>query len=223
MPGDDRRMGTLLPPMKMPANSRYSALIQQRHNTLGSLELWQQVKCPGGASEEEWIALSTVDMFNEINLLAGAVQDLCTNTTCPEMNAGLYTFQWADETTQVPVKLSAPQYFERLLKWVEKQLTDETFVPVEPGVPFPPTFKKGMKVIYKRLFRIYAHIFHAHYQEMMEVDADAHLNHSFQHFVFFVKEFQLVTDQELEPLKDLVKMYVEKMNEGKRAKGEAAS
>mmetsp|Transcript_21435 Transcript_21435/g.31679 ORF Transcript_21435/g.31679 Transcript_21435/m.31679 type:complete len:84 (+) Transcript_21435:2-253(+) len=70
-----------------------------------------------------------------------------------------------------------------------------------------------MRVIYKRLFRIYAHIFHAHYQEMMECEADAHLNHSFKFFVYFVKEFDLVSNEELEPLKDLVSLYLRKKNE----------
>lgn len=205
-PGDhDRKYATLLPPHKFPANSRYSTLLLERTKTLGSEELWAQVKLPVGASEDEWLAVSTVDMFNEINLLAGAVQDICTEKSCPVMNAGSYTFAWADgDKTKAPTKMSAPKYFEALLTWVERQLSDESFLPVEPGVPFPPTYRKGMRVIYKRLFRIYAHIFHAHFKEMMEQEADAHLNHSFKHFIYFVKEFDLVEDAELEPLRDLI-------------------
>jgi len=202
---EERRDGTLLPPHKFPAKSRYSTLLLERQKTLGSTDLWAQVKLPPGASEEEWLAVCTVDTFNEMNLLAGAVQDLCTESTCPIMNAGSYSFAWADgDSVKVPTQLSAPKYFEALLMWVERQLSDETFLPVEPGVPFPPTFRKGMRVIYKRLFRIYAHIFHAHFKEMIEQEADAHLNHSFKHFIYFVKEFDLIDAEELEPLRDLI-------------------
>jgi len=185
----------------------------ERQRTLGSKDLLQQVKLPAGASEEEWLALTTVDMFNEINLLAGAVQDICTAATCPMMNAGPFEFMWADETNTVPQKLSAPEYFETLLLWVDRRISDEKFLPIVPGVPFPPDFRKGIKLIYKRLFRIYAHIFHSHYKEMVEQEADAHLKHSFKHFIYFVKEFDLVGLKDLEPLQDLVALCMESKSE----------
>lgn len=209
----ERRYDTLLPPYKLPAKSRYSTLLLERQKTLGSEDLGLQVKLPAGASEEEWLAVSTIDIFNEINLLAGAVQDLCTEHTCPVMNAGSYTFAWAEDKKQAPTRLSAPKYFETLLLWVERQLSDESFLPVEPGVPFPANFRKTIRVIWKRLFRIYAHIFHAHFKELMEQEADAHLNHSFKHFIYFVKEFDLIENEELEPLKDLITLCMRQKNQ----------
>ncbi|CAE8658913.1 unnamed protein product, partial [Polarella glacialis] len=162
---EERKAGTLLPPRKLPADSRYATLLLQRQKTLGSMDLAAQVRLPSGASEEEWLALNTVDLFNELNLLAGAVQDLCTDQSCPVMSAGVFTFAWADgDTVKTPQQLSAPKYMEALLVWVEKQLADETFLPVLPGQPFLPNFKKGIRTIYKRLFRIYAHIFHSHFK-----------------------------------------------------------
>jgi len=155
-------------------------------------------------------------MFNEINLLAGAVQDLCLDSTCPIMNAGSYEFMWAEQSGQAPQRLSAPKYFEALLLWVDRQISDESFLPVTPGVPFPHNFRKGIKVIYKRLFRIYAHIFHSHFKEMMEQEADAHLNHSFKAFIYFVKEFDLVEPKDLEPLKDLIALCMRQKNESLR-------
>lgn len=206
---EERRDATLLPPRKLPANSRYSSLLLQRQKTLGSIDLWQQVKLPPGASEEEWLAITTIDFFNELNLLTGALVDMCTEASCPVMCAGPYTFAWADgDKVKVPVKMSAPRYFEHLLIWVEKQLADESFLPVKPGVPFPSHFRKGIRVIYKRLFRIYAHTFHSHFKDLVEGEADAHLNHSFKHFIYFVKEFSLIDDHELEPMKDLIALLM---------------
>jgi len=210
-----RRDATMLPPRMLPSNSRYDKLLLERQKTLGSQDLGQQVKLPPGASEEEWLAVCTIDFFNELNLLSGAVADLCTEQTCPVMCAGPYTFAWADgDNIKVPTKMSAPRYFEHLLNWVDKQLADETFLPVQSGVVFPPNFKKGMKVIYKRLFRVYAHVFHSHFKEMMEGEADAHLNHSFKHFIYFVKEFDLIDDEELEPLKDLIGLCMRQKGPG---------
>lgn len=209
--GTQRRdCGTLLPPRKLPTDSRYHIAIQERQKTLGSKDLAEQVKLPPGAKVEEWLAVTTIDFFNELNLLVGAIQDLCTEEKCPTMCAGPFVWMWADgDKIREPVKMSAPRYFEHLLTWVDAQLADESFLPVQPGVPFPARFLKGMRVIYKRLFRIYAHVFHSHFKEMMEDEADAHLNHSFKHFVYFVKEFELMEIEELEPMKDLVALCMD--------------
>lgn len=202
---------TLLPPRKLPAESRYADLIEARQRTLGSMDLAAQVRLPTGCSEEEWLAFNTVDLFNELNLLVGAISDMCTEHTCPTMSAGSFGWQWADgDKVKTPQPLSAPKYMEKLLVWVESQLADETFLPVQPGQPFLPNFKKGIKVIYKRLFRIYAHVFHTHFKAMVDSDADAHLNHSFKHFVYFVKEFDLIEESELEPMADLINLLMRK-------------
>lgn len=207
--GTDRKDATLLPPRSIPSNSRYASLLLNRTKSLGSLDLANQVKLPTGVSEEEWLAVTTIDFFNELNLLTGATADFCTDASCPSMCAGPYSWMWADgDKFKTPTEMSAPKYKEQLLMWVDKQLADETFLPVKPEVPFASGFRQGIRTIYKRLFRIYAHTFHSHYKEMREAEADAHLNHSFKHFIYFVKEFNLIDDEELEPLKDLVTLCI---------------
>jgi len=182
--------------------------------SLGCSNLISQVTLPQGISEEEWLAVTTHEFFTSLCILNNALADVCTETTCPDMCAGPYTYMWADgDEVKIPTKMSAPRYFETLLTWVDKQLNNEAFLPVQAGVPFPPTFRKGMRVIYKRLFRIYAHVFHSHFQDMMEEDAHAHLKHSFKHFIYFVKEFDLIDNEELEPLQDLVSLCMEQRKE----------
>ncbi|KAJ0914055.1 putative MOB kinase activator family [Helianthus annuus] len=53
------------------------------------------------------------------------------------------------------------------------------------GVPFPPNFQDVVKTIFKRLFRVYAHIYHSHFQMIMSLKEEAHLNTCFKHFVLF--------------------------------------
>lgn len=43
------------------------------------------------------------------------------------------------------------------------------------------------KTILKRLFRVYAHIYHQHFPEVVQLGEEAHLNTSFKHFIFFVQ------------------------------------
>jgi MOB kinase activator 1 len=63
-----------------------------------------------------------------------------------------------------------------------------------------------VKNIYKRLFRVYAHIFHTHFGEVEARGAEAHLNRSFKHLMYFILEFDLVEEADLVPLKSLIKI-----------------
>lgn len=72
------------------------------------------------------------------------------------------------------------------------------------GAAFPKNFVSAVKVIFKRLFRIYGHIYHKHFQRVVDMGAEAHLNTCFKHFIYFIKEFNLVDDKELAPLQDLI-------------------
>ncbi len=56
--------------------------------TLGSGNLRQAVILPQGEDRNEWLAVNTVDFFNQINLLYGSITEFCTDQTCPIMSAG---------------------------------------------------------------------------------------------------------------------------------------
>lgn len=56
---------------------------------------------------------------------------------------------------------------------------------VVPGSPFPANFQDVVKTIFKRLFRVYAHIYHSHFQKIVSLKEEAHLNTCFKHFVLF--------------------------------------
>ena len=60
------------------------------------------------------------------------------------------------------------------------------------------------KTILKRLFRVYAHIYHQHFREVVSLGEEAHLNTSFKHFIYFVQEFELIEKKELAPLQELI-------------------
>lgn len=54
-------------------------------------------------------------------------------------------------------------------------------------MPFPRNFQAIAKTILKRLFRVYAHIYHQHFTQVVQLGEEAHLNTSFKHFIFFVQ------------------------------------
>jgi MOB kinase activator 1 len=121
------------------------------------------------------------------------------------MTAGKQRYKWQDPVKYPePVDLPAIQYMEELLNWANGRLNDEKFCPIAPGVPFPEDFESGIKMMFRRFFRVYAHIYHHQYKEMEKLELHAHLNHVFKRFILFNMVFKLLPPEELEPLKDLV-------------------
>lgn len=83
------------------------------------------------------LACTAVDFFNQINLLYGSIAEFCTQESCPVMNAGArYVYLWSADKSQRPQKLSAPDYMENLMNWVQESLDDESVFPSLTGTFF---------------------------------------------------------------------------------------
>lgn len=189
-----------------PSGSKGAQLHKHIIATLGSGNLMEAVRLPPGEDLNEWMAVNTVDFFNQVNLLHGTLAEFCTPDSCPKMTAGpRYEYRWKDGVQiKKPIDVCAPKYVEYLMDWIESLLDDESIFPQKLGVPFPPDFKEVVQTIFKRLFRVYAHIYHSHFQKIMSLKEEAHLNTCFKHFVLFTWEFLLIENTELAPLQDLV-------------------
>ena len=128
------------------------------------------------------------------------------------MSAGpKYEYLWADGVKiKKPVKCSAPEYVEHLMVWIQDILDDETIFPSRVDVAFPKNFINYVKTIFKRLFRVYAHIYYNHFQKICSLGEEAHLNTCFKHFYFFIEEFGLVDKREMAPLQELIDKLTKK-------------
>lgn len=204
--GGSRSNKTFKPKKNIAEGTHQYELMKHAAATLGSGNLRLAVLLPEGEDLNEWIAVNTVDFFNQISMLYGTVTEFCTEESCAVMSAGpRYEYHWADgQAVKKPIKCSAPKYIDYLMTWVQDQLDDETLFPSKIGVPFPKNFIQIAKTIVKRLFRVYAHIYHQHFKEVVHLSEEAHLNTSFKHFVFFVQEFALIDKRELQPLQELI-------------------
>eukprot|EP01114_Cavostelium_apophysatum_P020634 TRINITY_DN696_c0_g1_i1.p1 TRINITY_DN696_c0_g1~~TRINITY_DN696_c0_g1_i1.p1 ORF type:complete len:231 (-),score=83.79 TRINITY_DN696_c0_g1_i1:72-764(-) len=186
-------------------------LHKQLQASLGSgTDLKAAVELPPGEDLNEWLAVNVIDFFNQINLLYGSITEFCTQKSCPTMSAGSkYEYLWADgKDVKKPLKVSAPEYADYLMTWVQNTLEDETIFPTNETTPFPKNFKQTVKTIFKRLFRIYAHIYYSHAREIIDLEEEPHLNTAFKHFYLFIKEFELVDAKEMAPMN----YHIEKIN-----------
>jgi len=195
--------------------TRTLRLHQRAEATLGSGNLREAVALPAGEDVNEWLACKTMDLFNEAALVNGMVSDFCTAHSCPRMNAGgNYEYKWADGVKyKTPTDVCAPQYCSLLMQWVSLQLENQAIFPTEPGVNFPHNFRDVVSNIFRRLFRIYAHIYYAHKERVVELTFEAHLNSCFKHFLYFILEFNLVREEELKPLQPLIDKMIREDDE----------
>lgn len=131
-----------------------------------------------------------------------------------------FEYLWQDnDQYRRPTKMSAPEYIEHLMAWVQSLTEDESVFPSRTGVPFPKNFAPIVRQIFKRLYRVYAHIYCHHYPVMAGLGLEPHLNTSFKHYVLFIKEYNLAAGRDFwGPLGDLVESMVKVEEEQAEAK-----
>ncbi|KAL2698185.1 hypothetical protein AAEP93_010895 [Penicillium crustosum] len=205
-PSNARTRAPFKPRSAAKGTSSYQ-LRQFAEATLGSGSLRKAVKLPEGEDQNEWLAVNIVDFYNQINLLYGSITEFCSPQTCPEMKAtDEFEYLWQDsENFKRPTKMSAPEYIEHLMAWVQSNVDNEQMFPSRIGVPFPKTFPSLLRQIFKRLYRVYAHIYCHHYPVVVHLGLEPHLNTSFKHYVLFIDEHKLASGKDFwGPLGDLV-------------------
>ena len=202
----NRRAGTVRSVKAVPVDQS-GTLRAHLESTLGSGTIEQAVQLPKGEDPNEWIAVNTVFFYNAASVLYSVLDGtLCNDEHCPIMNAGpQYEYLWADGVkVKTPIKLSAPRYINALFDHIEEQLDDPSLFPRGVGGKFPKDFLAAVKNILKRLFRVYAHIYHSHFRSILGLGMESHLNMSFRHMILFIKEFDLVDDHDLGPMSELI-------------------
>ncbi|CAO0794582.1 unnamed protein product [Mucor circinelloides] len=152
----------------------------------------------------EWLAFNTFEFFNHINMFYGSITDFCTPNMCPSMSAGPgVEYTWVDASSK-KIKLSAPQYIDYMASSIQNMMGDESLFPTKAGRDFPREFPQLVRRIFGQLFRLFAHIYHHHYDKILSLHEEPHLNSLFAHFISFAKEFDLLEKKEIQPLQELI-------------------
>ncbi|KAI9601642.1 hypothetical protein H4Q26_001474 [Puccinia striiformis f. sp. tritici PST-130] len=129
---------TVIKPRKnLPEHTKQYQLKKYADATLGSGNLRSAVTLPEGEDLNEWLAVNSHSGFyNQINMLYGTVTEFCTPTECPVMSAGSrYEYHWHDgKEFRKATKVSAPEYVEYLMNWVQGFLDDEKIFPSKIGI-----------------------------------------------------------------------------------------
>lgn len=199
---------TIRPIKNVPNDHRGYDTFRSIKGTLGGMGATaESVDPPPGQDVNDWIAMNLIEFYNQLNMFFTAISDECTQESCPKMCSGPnYVYLWQDEDQyKKPTELPAKQYILLLFDWADEQLSDRKVFPIQSSTPYPSGFKKTAGKIYRRLFRIYCHLYYHHLKDFKENGGIHYLNASLKHFYRFVKRHDLVGDNELTPLIDVIK------------------
>jgi MOB kinase activator 1 len=193
-----------------PEHSGIYKLHLQTQATLGTAKVRDSVRLPPYIPEDEWIAAQLLTHLMQAEHVVNLMHDICVEETCPCMNAGEHmNYAWTDDANPVPQEMCAYQYMRKTINYTEEKMRDRMLFPLD-GSPFPAQYMPTMKTLCKRVFRIYAHVYLSHIEIFYHFKADAALNLYFKHFLYFVREFKLVSEKDMSPLDKLIKQFLEK-------------
>ncbi|KAJ7069606.1 Mob1/phocein [Mycena amicta] len=145
----------------------------------------------------EWVAVNIFDFYTNLNEFYGVLTEFCTQQKCPTMSAGsTLNYTWINQDRK-HVHLPASTYIDYVMTWVQNMLDDDTVFPTKSGHDFPPSFPSTVKHIYRQLLRVFAHIYHAHFAQILHLRSEPHFNSLFAHFLAFGAEFELLEMKDL--------------------------
>ncbi|TFK73635.1 hypothetical protein BDN72DRAFT_834517 [Pluteus cervinus] len=140
----------------------------------------------------EWVAVNIFDFYNHLNEFYGVISECCTQQSCKTMSAGTnLSYTWINQDRK-SVHLPASTYIDYVMTWIQNLLDDENSFPTRSGQDFPPSFPSTVKHMYRQLLRVFAHIYHAHFNQLLHLRSEPHFNSLFAHFLAFGREYELL-------------------------------
>lgn len=163
---------------------------------------------------------------------------ICNSTSCPRMSAGSnHSFTWLNRQRE-PVELPAFEYMTLMQRWISGKIDDTNIFPTDPsGVSyahnpaitttplaqltnpgesewigkrsgFPQNFVEVCQTIFRQMFRVYAHLYWAHFTDpFYHLNLEKQLNSCFSHFILTATALDMLKPQELEPMQPLLDIW----------------
>lgn len=89
-------------------------------------------------------------------------------------------YLWFDEKGK-KTRVAAPQYIDYVMTFTQKTVTDETIFPTKYANEFPSSFESIARKILRLLYHVIAHLYAAHFREIVLLGLHTHLNLTFAH------------------------------------------
>ncbi|KAF5315429.1 hypothetical protein D9619_007281 [Psilocybe cf. subviscida] len=140
----------------------------------------------------EWVAVNIFDFYTNLNEFYGVIAETCTQHSCPHMSGGSsLNYVWTHQGGK-QVDLPAPTYIDYVMTSIQNLVDDENIFPTKSNQAFHPSFPATVRTVYRQLLRVFAHMYHAHYPQILHLRSEPHFNSLFAHFLAFGREYELL-------------------------------
>ncbi|ELW70236.1 RNA exonuclease 1 like protein [Tupaia chinensis] len=185
-----------------PGTQRFELHKRAQASLNSGVDLKAAVQLPSGEDQNDWVAVHVVDFFNRINLIYGTIcvpfpknfLQICKKILCRLFRVFVHVYiHHFDRVIVMGAEAHVNTCYKHFYYFVtEMNLIDRK--ELEPLI---------CKKILCRLFRVFVHVYIHHFDRVIVMGAEAHVNTCYKHFYYFVTEMNLIDRKELEPLPNL--------------------
>lgn len=142
-----------------------------------------------------------------------------------------HSYTWLNRNME-PVEVPAYEYITLMQRWISGKIDDTKIFPTDAAgvsyapnpaftsaavVPdewlghrsgFPRDFGSICQTIFLQMFRVYAHLYHAHFVDpFYHLNLEKQLNSCFSHFILTATTLDLLKPHDLEPMQPLIDLW----------------
>jgi len=142
-----------------------------------------------------------------------------------------HSFTWLNSRLQ-PVEIAAYEYLTLVQRYISGKIDDPAIFPTEAsGVSyadnpafcspmpesgqewvgkrsgFPQNFMDICQTIFRQMFRVYAHLYWSHFEDMFSLNLEKSMNSCFSHFILTATTLNLLKKADLEPMQPLIDLW----------------
>lgn len=72
---------------------------------------------------------------------------------------------------------------------------------------FPENFNETCQTIFRQMFRVYAHLYWSHFDDMFNLNLEKAMNSCFSHFILTATTLNLLRRSDMEPMQALIDLW----------------
>ncbi len=187
----------------LPSRAFQNRLRSYATQTLGSGgSLNRAVELPRGEHVITWLVASLMESYEDLSVIWSVVSE---DSDLKAFKAGEgfpdgVEYRWKGEN-----QMSGPQYISTVMNWEHATLTDPSIFPGDEATAIAtiwttPAFAATVSNLWKRQFRVWAILYSSFFKAFETLGMAETLNSSFKMFMFFVFEYNLVPEKEMEAI-----------------------
>eukprot|EP00007_Cunea_sp_BSH-02190019_P003726 CAMPEP_0174236740 /NCGR_PEP_ID=MMETSP0417-20130205/5774_1 /TAXON_ID=242541 /ORGANISM="Mayorella sp, Strain BSH-02190019" /LENGTH=1527 /DNA_ID=CAMNT_0015315423 /DNA_START=44 /DNA_END=4627 /DNA_ORIENTATION=- len=146
------------------------------------------------ANQVKWLTANVIHLFRVTSLFFATIKDQCTSNTCPKMDGSAeIQYKWSVGGGNAH-SMPASEYIEKLGRWFLNHITHPDLFDFDQYTTSSSRKRitSILQMLYKRVFRVYAHIYYHHWTRIKAFSVTDHFTACCNYHYFFGIENHLL-------------------------------